>query len=78
MYHILKNLASNVNLSYCMNLWTLESKLHKNSFSNDLKGHFKVIQVKITKILTFSGFSCSHCFKSGLILWVFLYRYYII
>ena len=23
-------------------------------FSNDLKGHFKVIQVKITKILTFS------------------------
>ena len=30
MYHIPKNLASNVNLSYCMNLWTLESKLHKN------------------------------------------------
>ena len=22
MYHIPKNLASNVNLSYCMNLWT--------------------------------------------------------
>ena len=31
MYHIPRNLASNVNLSYCMNLWTLESKLHKNS-----------------------------------------------
>ena len=31
MYHIPKNLASNVNLSYFMNLWTLETKLHKNS-----------------------------------------------
>ena len=66
MYHttnvknyIPKNLASNVNLSYCMNLWTLESKLHTNNcwtFSNDLKAHFKVIQVKITKILTFLDF----------------------
>ena len=31
MYHIPKNLSSNVNLLYCMNLYTLESKLHKNS-----------------------------------------------
>ena len=30
MYHIPKNLASNVNLSYCMDLWTLGSKLQKN------------------------------------------------
>ena len=27
MYHIPKNLAPNVNLSYCMDLWTLGSKL---------------------------------------------------
>ena len=30
MYHIPKNLASNVNLSYCMHLWTLRSKLQQN------------------------------------------------
>ena len=30
MYHIPKNLASNVNLSYCMNLWALGGKLQKN------------------------------------------------
>ena len=28
---IVKNLASNVNLSYYMDLWTLGSKLQKNS-----------------------------------------------
>ena len=27
---IVKNLAPNVNLSYCMDLWTLGSKLQKN------------------------------------------------
>ena len=27
---IVKNLAPNVNLSYCMDLWTLGSKLPKN------------------------------------------------
>ena len=39
MYHIPKNLASNVNLSYFIDLSTLGSKLHKNivgHFSNDL------------------------------------------
>ena len=29
MYHIPQNLAPNVNLSYCMDLWTLGSKLQK-------------------------------------------------
>ena len=28
---VVKNLASNVNLSYYMDLWTLESKLQKNN-----------------------------------------------
>ena len=36
MHHIPKNLASNINLSYCRNLWSLESKLHKNSCSKDI------------------------------------------
>ena len=39
MYPIPQNLAPNVNLSYCMGLWTLGSKRQKNScwtFSNDL------------------------------------------
>ena len=53
MYHIPKNLSSNVNLLYCMNLWTLESKIDVGHFSNDPEGHFEVIQVKITKIFTF-------------------------
>ena len=43
MYNIPKNLVPNVDLSYDMDLWTLGSKLHKNSFSNDLEGHFKVM-----------------------------------
>ena len=39
MYPIPQNLAPNVNLSYCMDLWTLGSKLQKiivGHFSNDL------------------------------------------
>ena len=61
MYHIPKNLASNVNLSYCMNLWSLENfiKIVVGHFLNDLKGHFKVIQVKLAKSLTFARFSCT-------------------
>ena len=61
MYTIPQNLAPNVNLSYCLDLMTLGSKLKKNScwtliFSNDLKVHFKVIQSIITKIVTFLDF----------------------
>ena len=53
MYTIPQNLAPNVNLSYCLDLMTLGSKLMKNScwtFSNDLKGHFKVIQAITIKL----------------------------
>ena len=47
MYTIPQNLAPDVNLSCCLDFMTLGTKLQKNSywtFSNDLKGHFKVIQ----------------------------------
>ena len=55
MYTIPQNLAPNVNLSCCLDLMTLGTKLQKNSyFSNELKGHFKVIQAITTKIVTFS------------------------
>ena len=57
MYTIPQNLAPNVNLSYCLDLMTLGSKLKKivvGHFSNDLKGHFKVNQDIITKIVKFS------------------------
>ena len=43
-YHIPKNLAPKVNLSYCMDLWTLGSKVVGHLF-NDVQGHFKVIQL---------------------------------
>ena len=57
MYTIPQNLSQNVNLSCFLDLMTLGSKLMNNScwtFSSDLKGHFKVIQAIITKIVTFS------------------------
>ena len=57
MYTIPQNLAPNVNLSCCLDLMTLGTKLRKivvGHFSNDFKGHFKVIQAITTKIVTFS------------------------
>ena len=61
MYTVPQNLALNVNLSYCLDLMTLASKLFGH-FSTDLKAHFKVIQAIITTV-TFSSFSCSYCFQ---------------
>ena len=52
MYTIPQNLSPNVNLSCCLDFMTL-TKLQKNScwtFSNDLKGHFKVIQAITIKL----------------------------
>ena len=53
MYPIPQNLAPNANLSCCLDLMTLGTKLRKKivvgHFSSDLKGHFKVIQAITTK-----------------------------
>ena len=50
MYYILQNLALNVHLSCYIESWTLGNKLKKNSFSDRLKGHFKVITVQLLKL----------------------------
>ena len=55
MYTIPQNLAPNINLSYCLILMTLGRTVVRH-FSNDLKGHFKVIQAIITKIVNFLDF----------------------
>ena len=55
MYTIPQNLAPNVNLLFCLDLMTLKfRKIVVGHFSNDFKGHFKVIQAITTKIVTFS------------------------
>ena len=55
MYTIPQNLALNVNLSCCLDLMTLNfRKIVVGHFSNDFKGHLRVIQAITTKIVTFS------------------------
>ena len=53
MYTIPQNLAPNVNLSCCLQKKNFR-KIVVGHFSNDLKGHFKVIQAITTKIVIFS------------------------
>ena len=58
MYHIPQNLAPNVTLSYCMDFWTLGSKLQKKSCNIQSKNNQFLLLLSVLRAP--NEFNCSN------------------